>query len=784
MWKIIDKSTGKTFVGPTGKTLDNLDDETKSRFEKKHERIGDLDNFKIVRLGPTTYNERREYFKGTSPELAEMFPNVAENYMLGKTGAVENIPGAIGDIASYIPRAGFAITNGIYDKIRNFDMFREKGEAPKGEGFNLGRRASDEGTGLIQSIGRSPALGGMGVAKVPAAIAGKVFNLGRNGIKALENKLAFTGADEAVANLPRGSKFLDKLPNVEKAGWTGAAFAGADEAMSNREPEAKDYAMGFTLGAGAEPLLAAIPMIARNIAPKVKKLLERADVDLDRAVASALWLGNTERIITKEEFAQFMSDPKNKKVFDETMDAITSGWNKSPFVTDRGKALEPLIEDASKKGEKVLEKEDALNKAFGTSVAESSNPTNMRLERQKAALKAKDFEPYHDKTIFKPGKHDLKEDAFPTEYPDARVFTAKPGKTKTDRYQSTLEFNVERHADKWDKLGSSFSTLKGKKRPMSEEEEAFLKKMEDELFRDNKILEKYDANKLIEKNRFLRDYNPFEKNDLFYVDADRLFKSTGAKGFSQDFLDAVGELTATARLQGEFAMNRMRSGLELKNSSAVERAFAYASGDNAEYAVAKKYKNAIDEFADTLSDYADNSIAGARRTNSKGENYQVQPERMKKYAFSYLNKVQDVLRKKGALTAKDVTGLYGDAVMVNDKVVQDAIVKMLRRLGIDKETLASFEEEAREYTMMRKARAKLRKNAVDEANPFKGTRASWLYPQEGVNTKNIMFRNANRGIDQLKRDYPESVKYNLGVINKLGIPVRGSIYSKVRQDKE
>lgn len=724
-WKVIDSRTGDVYVSKTGKRLDNLDDETKSRFENLHSQKGDIGNYKIVRVAePTNYSERRDYFKNTSPVLAEMFPNLAENYMLGKRGVVENIPGAIGDALSYIPRSLYALNN----KALGND-----------EGYNLGRRSSDSGTDIVRSIATSPSL--------VAGLAG----------------------GSVASGAPKAASAAGKLLNLGKGAVTGALYGGADAAVNNRNPEFSDYAIGAGLGAASE----LVPIIAQ----KAKSLLSRADGDLERAVASALQLGNTERVMTEEEFARFMLDPRNEKVFNETMDAVTSGWNQSPFVTDRGKSLKPLIEDAEKNGSKPIENARLLNQSFDRSISEEIDPTKMRMERQKAALGRKDVEPYHDKTIFKPGKHDLKDDAFPTEYPEARVFSAKPGKTKTDRYQSTLEYNVERHADKWDNIGSSFSQLKGKKRPMSAEEQAFIKKMGDELSRDNKILEKYNANRLIEKNRFLRDVNPFEKNDLFNVDMEKLFSSTGGKGFSQDFLDAVGELTATARMQGEAAMNRLRSGLELKNPSAVERAFAYASGDNAEYAVAKNYKNAVDDFADALSDYADNSIAGARRTNAKGENYQVQPERMKKYAFSYLKKVQDVLRKKGALTANDVTGLYGDAVMVNDKTVQDAIMKMLRRLGIDRKTLSSFEEEAREYTMLRKARVKLRKNAVDESNPLRGTNISWLYPQEGVNTKNILFSKANRLLDGIDRKTGAS-RFNLGSL------IRGAAYSGVPKSSE
>lgn len=669
----------------------------------------------------TTYEERKDYFKNTSPTLAEMFPNVAENYMKGKRGFVENIPGAIGDISSYIPRAASSVVNGL------------SGEK---ERYNLGRRSVDEGTGIIGSIARSPTLiPGMGAgANVASKVGSKVFNIGER---------------------------------ILGAGVAGATIGGSDAAMNNRNPRTEDYALGAAFGAGGELGIAGISALAR----KVKQLLSRSDGDLQRAVASALWLGNTDRVMTKAEFDQFMSDPRNADVFDKTMKAVTSV--RGMLSNDRGKALEPAIEEAMKKGSRSIENEPILNSAFDNSVPDGLSPTKERMARQNAALDRKGLEPYHDKTVFEPGKHDLKDDAFPTEYPEARVFSKKLGNTKTDRYQSSLEYNVEKHADKWDTIGSAMNGIRTSKRPMNADEAAVLKKIENELARDQKILSKYNPKKLIDKARFLRDVNPFEKNEIYNKDIQELFEKYGSRGLSSDFVNQVNELTATARTQGEFAMNNLRSGLELKNSSAVERAFAYASGDNAEYAVVKNYKNAVDDFADALSDYADNSIANGRRKNSKGEDYQVEPGRMKRYAFSYLKKVQDVLRKKGALSAEDVTGLYGDATQVNDKTVQDAIIKLLRRLGIDKDVIARFENEAREYTMLNKARAKFRKKANGEDNPLKGTALGYFYPQEGVNLGNIVKSKANRAADKVKEK-----TYDLGAAT------RGLIYSGGYRDKK
>lgn len=730
-------------TSPTGEVRTGLTETDVSNFKRAKQKQG-IDpkaaGYKVeiesVEKDTKNYGERREYFKNTSPVLAEIFPNVAENFMSGKTGAVENIPAAIGDVSSYLPRMAFALSNAAVGN---------------GEGYNLGRRSYDKGTGFIESIGRSPSL-------IPGMGAGSIVS-------------------KAAARVP---KALGKLYDLGKGVVTGSLFGGADAALNNREPEFSDYAVGGALAGGAELGLAGSKAVLNKAKSLISKSLARSEADLDRAIASALKLGNTDRMMTKEEYYDFIMDPNNLRLLQEVKSYITSGRNLSPFVKDRGKVLEPTIESASKKGETALEGQSALENSFSDEIAEGLSPTKERLARQNAALKRKKFETYHDKTIFKPGKHDLKNDAFPTEYPEARVFSNSG--TKTDRYQSNLEYNVEKHAEKWDKIGSAVENFKraDKQTPISDDEASFLRKLEGELERDNKILSKYNSERLIDKNRFLRDVNPFEKNDIYNKDFQKLLKKQGLKGFSDEFIQKVRELTGTARMQGEFAMDRLRSGLKYKNSSAVERAFAYASGDNAEYAVAKNYKNAVDDFADTLSDYADNSIANDWRKNSKNEIYKVEPGRMKKYAFSYLKKVQDVLRKKGALTAKDITGLYGDATMVNDKVVQGAVLKLLRRLGIDKNTIAKFENDAKDYVMLSKAREKLRKNAVDESNPFRGTNYGWLYPQEGTSYKNILFSRLNKETKKAGNKLENSVVSKLN----LGATPRGLIYSGGYRDRK
>lgn len=754
-------------TSPTGEVRTGLTETDVSNFKRAKQKQGidpKSSGYKVeiesVEKDTKNYGERREYFKNTSPALAEIFPNVAENFMSGKTGVVENIPAAIGDVSSYLPRMAFALSNAVVGN---------------GEGYNLGRRSYDKGTGFIEAIGRSPSL-------IPGIGTGSIVS-------------------KAASRVP---KFLGKLYDLGKGVVTGSLFGGADAALNNREPELSDYAVGGALAGGTELGLAGSKAVLNKVKSIISKSFARSEADLDRAIASALKLGNTDRMMTKEEYYDFIMDPKNLRLLQEVKNYITSGRNLSPFVKDRGKVLEPTIESASKKGETALEGQPELENSFSEEIVEGLSPTKERLARQNAALERKKFEPYHDKTIFKPGKHDLKNEAFPTEYPEARVFSNSG--TKTDRYQSNLEYNVEKHAEKWDKIGSAVENFKRadklnakekkknaeesffkrekpnskKKTPISEAEESFLKKLEGELERDNKILSKYNAERLIDKNRFLRDVNPFEKNDIYNKDFQKLLKIQGPKGFSDEFIQRVRELTGTARMQGEFAMDRLRSGLKYKNSSAVERAFAYASGDNAEYAVAKNYKNAVDDFADTLSDYADNSIANDWRKNSKNEIYKVEPGRMKKYAFSYLKKVQDVLRKKGALTAKDITGLYGDATMVNDKVVQGAVLKLLRRLGIDKNTIAKFENDAKDYVMLSKAREKLRKNAVDESNPFRGTNYGWLYPQEGTSYKNILFSRLNKETKKAGNKIENSVVGKLD----LGAAPRGLIYSGGYRDRK
>ena len=186
----------------------------------------------------------------------------------------------------------------------------------------------------------------------------------------------------------------------------------------------------------------------------------------------------------------------------------------------------------------------------------------------------------------------------------------------------------------------------------------------------------------------------------------------------------------------------------------------------------KGTRDAFDRFADTLSDYADESV-GQLRVNSKGEQYLVDKEKSGKYAFVYLKKLQDSLEKNMAVSPDTIIGLYGDATLHNDKVVQDAVLQLLRDLNVDESVIRKFESVGRKYVMLKKARIKLDKNAKDDANPFKGTIAAPIYPQEGVNAQNILGYKATKVLDYLDGGRNPEIPWNLGDIMRLGAYSQG-----------
>lgn len=671
-----------------------------------------------------TYAERREYFKNTSPTLAEVFPNLAEQYMKGNTGYnLGTLNAGISDVLSYPGRLLMSIGNSK--------------DSNDNEGFNLGRRSQDVGgTGFGNTV-RSPMFTG-GLLLTPAM-----------------------GATSAAGGM---------LPNIGRGAAIGAAFGGTDAELSGREAGPMDYGVGAAVGGAFEPVA--------TVASKAVQLLRKFGGNLERAVASALKLGNTERMLTDAEYAAFRADPANKEVFDEAMNAVESYGNINPLKTDKGKGLTPLKDDARAEAAAVLKDEPALKQGASEGVDPTLSVTERDIQRRANVANDPNTEPYQMKTVYKPGKHDITEQAYQREFSEPRLFEAKPKNTKDPYYQSNVEYNMEKFADKYDNIGSQIENIKidPYKKELTFDEKSFLDDLEREVAQDHSVLEgynpqsgTYDLNKVLQANKFLGDRVPF--NQSFYNERVAPFiEEHNARGVSEDFYNEVNRIIAQAHNFGRSTMNNFRDAFTGKEHSVLERAFAYAK--NGERAVKKGTRDAFDRFADTLSDYADESV-GQLRVNSKGEQYLVDKEKSGKYAFVYLKKLQDSLEKNMAVSPDTIIGLYGDATLHNDKVVQDAVLQLLRDLNVDESVIRKFESVGRKYVMLKKARIKLDKNAKDDANPFKGTIAAPIYPQEGVNTQNILGYKASNALDYLGGGRNPEIPWNLGDIMRLGAYSQG-----------
>ena len=240
---------------------------------------------------------------------------------------------------------------------------------------------------------------------------------------------------------------------------------------------------------------------------------------------------------------------------------------------------------------------------------------------------------------------------------------------------------------------------------------------------------------MISSNKFLNDRNPFSTG---FVDKDfsDFIASKNREGLSTEFIREVRSIAGKNDMEGRKVTNAIIENIDNRGlrPSEIERAFAYSKNDP--IAVRKGYRKAIDRFSDSLSDYADGKIGTSGR-NAKGERYVVGKDNMKKYAYTYLARVQEILEKKGSLKPEDVVDLYGLATNVNDNTVQDAVIQLLKDLKVSERAISDFEKKAGSYAMLNKARTRMKRNA-NEDNPFKGTMVAPIYPQEGFNSANAI----------------------------------------------
>ena len=722
-----------------------------------------------TKYGKTSYEERKKYFGGgVAGGLAEAFPSLAEQYMQGNTGYNLGTLGAgLNDALSYITR----LYAGMYNELIQGN-----------EGFNLGRRSEDEGTHPFAETFRDPMFfGGLSL--------GGPINKVVKGVGTFGNKLL--GIPGRISG------------KIIAGGGVGAGMVQLGADLKKKNPDVFDYALGAGLGAGLEA------------AGGVVNLIETYGPELVRSIATALKLGNTKRLLSDGEFNEFVADPKNADALEKTLKIVSTGRSATPFIKDRGELLRPEVERAKSQASGVIEDEPMLNRSFDEGIDKDASISEKRDQRAMNALKDKDVEAYQLKTVYKPGQRDMRDEAFPRDYADSRLFIhdKKAKEFKNTDYQSNSEFNIEKFMDKYDNLWESiknskrrsgtlsddelklFKELRRKKyfgiiskneqnvlnelnkklnySTMTDAESQILSKLKEELDKDVGVINGYTPEIVIEKNKFLGDRMPFNSKFI----KKELQPFVDKNGMSDEFSAEVQNLIEQARSKGRNVKNVIDETLRSENGSkegaTIERAFAYSS--ERPISVKKGYRNPIDRFADTLSDYADISV-GEVRKNADGKEYFVNKDRMKKYSYEYLAKVQDILKSRGSLNANDITSLYGEATNVNDKVVQDAILQLLRDLNVSEGQVENFKKVASTYAMMNKAIARLNRSAKKENSVLKGTVLDLISPQEGVNSPRIMAYKANKALKGLNLDMPtekaRSASRTAGY--NLGVPLRNS----------
>lgn len=825
-WKVIDKTSGDVFVSKSGKTLDNLNYEAKALFEKVHSSAGDLDKYEIVPTR-TTYQERKEYFKDIpgGNVLSELLPYSAEQYMQGNTGYnLGTMKAGFADGTSLLGRtisSALNKSNLIGDGEFNLGQRR-------GEGGNIGGDIlRDPSTGLLLGAGSALSKGVQYGANAGKFYLGKAFEKALPYVEQGAAKLGFT--------LPAFLYSEKSAPVVEQVGrFAGAAAAGAVEGMGgealsagldNRELTGGDLAIGAGLGAGFE-LFGTV----------VQQLLQKYGKDYMKAAAQALRLGNTDRFMTEQEFLDFLKDPNNQDALQKVLELGSARLNGTPFAGDRGKVLEPEIQKAFDSAVETLRGQGLIDDTFyrgaiGTpaeQLEQSSAVHDMLSDMNR-------IEPYKDKTIWYEGRVNEMDLANPSKdiYNGRPWDEPVRSKNKRTEYLSNPEYNLEKFDDKYSAIDSEIQKYKKIKSLTDEEEGAlegliekygslenvvrrfkntvnenaltkeerrllermsgkyesldklvkkftsreghitknetdFLDKLSEEISKDYEIVNGYDPEKILSLNKFLGDRQPFNSKFLDSEVTDFLAKHP--EGVSEEFASRAFKMIDDAKKYGNSRSNAIQKRWEGRYPSDIERAFSYAEGNP--YDVVKGYRDAVDKFADDLSDYAKVRIGDVGK-NAEGKMYIVGKDNMKKYAYSYLKKVQDALKNKGGLTADEIVTLYGEATNVNDTVVQKAILELLDNLGVPKDALKQFERTGGNYAMLNKARTRMKKNSA-EPNGFSGTIMAPIVPQEGFNARNaIAFRMQRRNIDTMGgpfRNDPTGQGTDARVLFNLGLP--------------
>ncbi len=696
-FSIIDKNTKEVIQGgfsTENEALDALIDNgaTEEEINSVYDVVKDSSNMP-KNSQKTTPQERSDYLKGTpGAMISQVFPSVTEQAMNGNTEF--NLGSArafANDVFSLPGRALAGLNNAAF-----------------GDGtFDLGRRSGEE-TGLVETIARDPL----------TPIVGGAGKLLAKGVQGASN------AGKYILGRALGRPTVGSVAGGAIGGAIeGAGIEAASAGLNDRELTGKDLAIGAGLGGGFE-----------GLGTFAQALLQKYGKNFVKSAAQALRLGNTDRPMSDAELKAFLSDERNVSALRTVLDKGSEGRNMTPFVTDRGKSLEPVIEQSRMEAAATLKGEPALDGGFSAGIGENVPPTQADMQRRMNALNAsgKSTEMYSPKTVYKEGRRNALDMAYGPDVTDGILYEApRRSNAKVKTYESNSQYNLEKFADKYDNIDSQISkNVHGG--PITPDESTLLDQLVKEVEGDKKIISGYNPEYVISANKFFGDRVPF--NDGFLKNVVGPFIDAHPNGVSSEFIQEFNRIVGEAKGLGQNVSDNLRTAFSGKEKAALERAFAYA--DSPDIAVKKGYKNAVDRFADTLSDYADLRV-GRPGKNAKGEDYVVGQDKMKKYAYSYLAKVQEALGKRGALDADEIVSLYGLATNVNDKVVQDAVIQLLRDLKVPAETVESFKRVGGNYAMLNKARTRMKRNA-NEDNPLKGTMAAPIYPQEGFNAANAV----------------------------------------------
>ena len=654
----------------------------------------------------TSYEDRKKAFSRVDERiLSEVFPNIAEQVMNGNQKFdLGMIRAGLSDAFSLPGRAVSAYMS---------SMPNMKGER---DTFDLGRRTG-EGTNIAGTIARDPVTGA-------TVLGGRLLARGiQGGARLGKFLLGGGGFGRGVGGAVAGSA-------------EGVGIEGASSALNDRDFTKEGAVVGAVSGGAFE-----------GLGQAAQALLQKYGKNLVKSSVQALNLGNTDRALTDEELVRFLSNQRNVDALEKTLDAASSGRNMTPFVNDRGKALEGVLEQSRNDAIYTLVGEPSLNRGFDKGV-DFSNPTSGDMQRRMNAFNtpAEQLETIQPKTVYKEGGRSTEE----LNYPPPRKFTSrkKPNDNKDYRYQSNAEFNIEKFADKWASVSDKIDGANVRPGDISADEAAMLDLLKEEAEKDARIVKGYTPDKVISSNKFLNDRNPFSTG---FVDKDfsDFIASKNREGLSTEFIREVRSIAGKNDMEGRKVTDAIIENIDNRGlrPSEIERAFAYSKNDP--IAVRKGYRKAIDRFSDTLSDYADGKVGTSGR-NAKGERYVVGKDNMKKYAYTYLARVQEILEKKGALKPEDVVDLYGLATNVNDNTVQDAVIQLLKDLKVSERAISDFEKNAGSYAMLNKARTRMKRNA-NEDNPFKGTMVAPIYPQEGFNSANAIGYRLQKGNFNLGR---------------------------------